>query len=65
MPSLSLKHEEKPAAWEEGATLWSRLAFSWFGRLVKTASEKTVTADDFPDIPFYLKAATSQGTYSI
>lgn len=52
---------DEPAAWEAGASLWSRLAFSWFGRLVSTASEKTVTADDFPDIPFYLKSVTSQG----
>ena len=44
-------------AQEEDSTLFGRLTFGWFSRLILTSNQKSVTIEDLPDIPHYLKGA--------
>ena len=39
LPDITNKERKDPAAWEEGATLFPRLNFGWFGKLVVLATQ--------------------------
>ena len=39
LPDITNKEWKDHAAWEEGATLFSRLNFGWFGKLVLLATK--------------------------
>ena len=39
LPDITNKERKDPAAWEEGATLFSRLNFGWFGKLIVLANK--------------------------
>ena len=59
LPNISTKTTKETAAWEEDSTLFGRLTFGWFSKLILMSNKKTVTVDDLPDIPFYLKGQQS------
>merc|ERR1712168_1493505 len=63
LPDITNKERKDPAAWEEGATLFPRLNFGWFGKLVVLASKKTVTVEDLPEIPYYLMGTTCHSDF--
>merc|ERR1711892_527232 len=60
----SSKKKEPKAAWEEDATLFGRLTFGWFSRLIFLSNEKSVTVDDLPDVPHYLGGDESHKVFA-
>lgn len=55
--------EEASEAWEEQASLLSRILFHWFGRIIYQQSKEPITAEDLPSVPVHLKCENSFHEY--